>query len=132
MGNSWREGVLKVKILEATFEAKLEFPGGQGCKTKSLLWGGGGGYGYFLELHNVLLLAKLQLFTDKCFRSLDDKHTSSFFLTASNLFCSASFAFFADSSASFFHASQACLACSQDSSHDASLVLAAIRSSLSR
>ena len=44
-------GVLKVKILEAKYEAKLEFPGGGdgGCKTKNLPWGE---YGYFLELHN--------------------------------------------------------------------------------
>ena len=40
-------GVLKVKILEAKYEAKLEFPGGGGggeCKTKILPWGE---YGYF-------------------------------------------------------------------------------------
>ena len=40
-------GVRKVKILEAKCEAKLEFPGIQGCKTKNLLWRE---YGYFLEL----------------------------------------------------------------------------------
>ena len=38
-------GILKFKILEAKYEAKLEFPGGGGgnggCKTKNLLWGGG-------------------------------------------------------------------------------------------
>ena len=45
-----RWGVLKVKILEAKYEAKPEFPGGMGCKTT--IYGGGGGYGYFLELHN--------------------------------------------------------------------------------
>jgi len=40
--------VLKAKILEAKkYEAKLEFLGGRGCKTKSLPWGE---YGYFLEL----------------------------------------------------------------------------------
>ena len=27
-------GVLKAKSLEAQYEAKLEFPGGSGCKTK--------------------------------------------------------------------------------------------------
>jgi len=32
-------GVLKAKILEAKYEAKLEFLGGGGCKTKNLLWG---------------------------------------------------------------------------------------------
>ena len=43
-------GVLKAKILEAKYEAKLEFPGGKGGrKTKNLLWGE---YGYFLELYN--------------------------------------------------------------------------------
>ena len=43
-------GVLKVKILEAKYDAKLEFPGGDGGrKTKNLPWGE---YGYFLELHN--------------------------------------------------------------------------------
>ena len=41
-------GVLKVKILEAKYEAKLKFLGGdRGCKTKTLPWGE---YGYFLEL----------------------------------------------------------------------------------
>ena len=44
-------GVLKVKMLEAKYEAKLEFPGGRG---------GGGAkqkreYGYILELHHLLL-----------------------------------------------------------------------------
>ena len=28
-------GVLKAKILEAKYEAKLEFLGGRGCKTKT-------------------------------------------------------------------------------------------------
>ena len=45
LGGGW---VLKVKILEGKYEAKLEFPGGGGCKTKNLPWGE---YGYFLELH---------------------------------------------------------------------------------
>ena len=33
------------------------FLGDRGCKTKILLWGGGGGgeYGYFLELHILSL-----------------------------------------------------------------------------
>ena len=33
-------GVLKVKILEAKYEAKLEFPGGRGCETKKPSKGG--------------------------------------------------------------------------------------------
>ena len=42
-------GVLEAKILEAKYEAKLEFPGGSGgTKQKNLLWGE---YEYFLELH---------------------------------------------------------------------------------
>ena len=42
-------GILKVKILEAMYEAKLEFPRGRGWKTKkNLPWGE---CGYFLELH---------------------------------------------------------------------------------
>ena len=39
IGNSQGEGVLTVKILEAKYEAKVEFPGGTwvgGC-----VWGGG-------------------------------------------------------------------------------------------
>ena len=32
-------GVLKVKILEAKYEAKLEFPGGMGVQNKNLPWG---------------------------------------------------------------------------------------------
>ena len=44
-------GVLKVKILEAKYEAKLEFPGGTGdAKQKTLR---GGSMDIFLELHNV-------------------------------------------------------------------------------
>ena len=44
-------GVLKVKILEAKYEAKLEFPRGDGgSKTKNLPWGE---YGYFMEMHNL-------------------------------------------------------------------------------
>ena len=43
--------VLKVRILEAKYEAKLEFPGGiGGCKTKNLPWEE---YGYFLEPHII-------------------------------------------------------------------------------
>jgi len=43
-------GVLKAKILEAKYEAKLEFLGVERrCITKNLLWRE---YGYFLELHN--------------------------------------------------------------------------------
>ena len=53
------EGVLKVKILEAKYEAKLEFPGGEGgCKTKNLLLGGvwifpGTAHSYFSLEDNV-------------------------------------------------------------------------------
>ena len=47
--------VLKVKLLEAKYEAKLEFLGGSGdAKQKNLLWGK---HGYFLELH----ISKTQL-----------------------------------------------------------------------
>jgi len=46
--NSWEEGILKAKILEAKNKAHLEFLGGREYKTKNLLWGE---YGYFLELH---------------------------------------------------------------------------------
>ena len=45
-------GVLKAKFLEATYENKVEFPGGRGaCKTKNLL---SGEYEYFLKLHITL------------------------------------------------------------------------------
>ena len=47
-------GLLKVKILEAKYDAKLEIPGGQGGggvqNKKNVPWGE---YGYFLELHNA-------------------------------------------------------------------------------
>ena len=46
------EAVLNVKILEAKYEAKLEFSGGGergGAKQKPSV----GEYGYFLELHNT-------------------------------------------------------------------------------
>ena len=33
--NSLGEGGLSTQILEAKYEAKLEFPGGRGCKTKT-------------------------------------------------------------------------------------------------
>jgi len=35
-----RRRVLKAEILEAKYEAKLEFLGGGGCKTKNPPWGG--------------------------------------------------------------------------------------------
>ena len=43
---------LEAKILEAKYEAKLEFPEGRGggVQNKNLPWGE---YGYFLELHNI-------------------------------------------------------------------------------
>ena len=53
-------GVLKNKILEAKYEAKLEFPGGKGGgggQNKNLPWGE---YGYFLELHNTMGYSELQ------------------------------------------------------------------------
>ena len=46
-------GVLKGKILEATYENKPEFPGGRGgVQNKNLPWGE---YEYFLELHDNAL-----------------------------------------------------------------------------
>ena len=33
---------------------KLEFPGGRGAKQKTFCGGGGGEYGYFLELYIIL------------------------------------------------------------------------------
>ena len=46
-------GVLEVKILEAKYEVKLEFPerGMVGLQKKTFA----GEYGYSLELHNFLL-----------------------------------------------------------------------------
>ena len=41
-------GGLQAKILEAKYEAKLEFPGGRGVQSKNLPWGENE---YFLELH---------------------------------------------------------------------------------
>ena len=37
-----QRGVLKAKILEAKYEAKLDFPGGRGAKQKPSVGGGGG------------------------------------------------------------------------------------------
>ena len=56
--NFGEEGGLKEpKNFIAMYEAKLEFPerwgGGGGSLGKSLTWGGGGEYGYFLEPHIV-------------------------------------------------------------------------------
>ena len=39
IGNPSREGVLEAKILEGKYEAKLEFPRGRGCKTKTFCGG---------------------------------------------------------------------------------------------
>ena len=36
----WGRGVLKVKILEPKYEAKLEFPGGMGCAKQKTSHGG--------------------------------------------------------------------------------------------
>ena len=52
-----RERVLKAKVLEAKYEAKLEFLGGGGwggvgCKTKQKFQRGQ--YGYFLELNKSI------------------------------------------------------------------------------
>ena len=47
-------GVLKAKFLEATYENILEFPRGRwGRGVAKQKFSVGGGYGYFLELHNV-------------------------------------------------------------------------------
>ena len=40
IGNSWGWGVLKVKILEAKYEAKLKFPGGDGGAKQKTFRGG--------------------------------------------------------------------------------------------
>ena len=40
ISNFLREGVLKVKILEAKYEAKLEFPGERGVQNKKTFRGG--------------------------------------------------------------------------------------------
>jgi len=47
------------KNLEAKYEAELEFLGGQGggCKTKNLPWGK---YGYFLELHIIIIIILIE------------------------------------------------------------------------
>jgi len=47
-------GALKAKMLEAKYEAKLEFLGGRGGTKQNLPWGE---YGYFLELHIHLRIA---------------------------------------------------------------------------
>ena len=49
-------GVSKAKILEANYEAKLEFLGGRGVQNKNLPWGE---YKYFLNLHIIELLGLL-------------------------------------------------------------------------
>ena len=57
-------GVLKIKILEGKYEAKLEFPGGrggEGCKTKTFH---GGEYGYILELSTMQLKQNWEHFCD--------------------------------------------------------------------
>lgn len=47
-------GLKKANILEAEYEAKVEFLMGRECKTKtSHLWGGRREYEYFLELHII-------------------------------------------------------------------------------
>ena len=50
-------GVLKAIILEAKYEAKLEFPRGRRVQDKTFCLGWGGGeYGYFLELHISIII----------------------------------------------------------------------------
>ena len=45
--------MLKAKILKGKYEAKLEFLSREGVENrKPSVGGGGGAYGYFLELHN--------------------------------------------------------------------------------
>ena len=47
-------GILKAKFLEAMYENKPEFLGGEGgARQKNLLWRE---YGYFLELHNSVCM----------------------------------------------------------------------------
>ena len=57
-------GILKGKILEAKYEAKLEFPGEGGVQNKNASVKGE--YGYFLKLHivfsNVCISNKTTLF----------------------------------------------------------------------
>ena len=65
-------GVLKVRLLEAKYEAKLEFPGGsRAAKQKTFR---GGKYGYFLELHIVHCIYIKDVFTssdnDVCFSTV--------------------------------------------------------------
>ena len=40
IGNSYGEGVLKIKILEGKYEAKLEFPRGTGGAKQNTFHGG--------------------------------------------------------------------------------------------
>ena len=64
-------GVLKVKSLEAKYEAKLEFPGGRGVQNKKPSVGE---YGYFLELdiaiHGVSGLKLILGTTFSCFHNV--------------------------------------------------------------
>ena len=58
----------EVKILEAKYEAKLEFPRGTGgAKQETFHWGE---YVYFLELHIILNTC-----TCMCFSNLDESET---------------------------------------------------------
>ena len=43
LGGGGEGGVLEAKILEAKYEAELEFPGGMGVQNKNPSVGGGGG-----------------------------------------------------------------------------------------
>ena len=40
LGGGGGRGILEAKILEAKYEAKLEFPGGMGVQNKNCPWGG--------------------------------------------------------------------------------------------
>ena len=54
IGNSEGVGISKARIFKEKYEAKLEFLEGLGVQTKKLSLGGGGN-GYFLQLHNSVL-----------------------------------------------------------------------------
>ena len=49
-------GVLKAKVIEAKYEAKLEFPGGRGLQIKQKKHSGRGVWIFSRTQHNVYLL----------------------------------------------------------------------------
>ena len=69
-------GVLKAKILEAKYEAKLEFPVGRGSAKQKIYRGGE--YGYFMELH----IARMKEMITKSIILMFDVQTNS-----SKLYC---------------------------------------------